>query len=263
MDQDRIIKVFNDGKEVEIYIKDLSLQEREEAESVRIKKWNQAIQNKAVFAEKLNAVLEEQGIWNDEKETKISELRLEVAEYLDAIDKGGIKLSEAKKLAMKIKDLRNKITILAANRIRYINETVEGQAQNAEFDYLTSQSAVYNDDRSKKYFASYEDFLNRKNHIDAYTISSKVAEILYGGGEEAWPENVFLKKYKFVDEKLRLINKEGHLIDEDGRLIDDMGNYISYDKKGNKIFVDNKGNPVITSLERKPFLDDDGKPIAV
>lgn len=258
---DRILKVFNDGKEVEVFIKDLSLQEREEAESIRLRKWNQSIQNKAVFAERLNSVLEEQGIWNQEKEDKISELRLEVAECLDAIDKGGIKLSEAKKLAIKVKDLRNKINILVANRIRYVNETVEGQAQNAEFDYLTSQAAVYNEDRNKKYFANYEDYLNRKNHIDAYMIASKVAEVLYGGGEESWPENIFLKRYKFVDEKLRFINKDGHLIDQDGKLIDELGNYVSYDKKGKKIYVDEKGNPVAESLERKPFLNEDGSPI--
>lgn len=261
MEKDRTIKVFKDGNEVEVYIKDLSLEEREKAEGIRIKKWNAAIQNGAIFAEKLGKVLKDQGIWDDEKENKINELRLEITDCLNTLDKGGIKLSDAKNIALKIRDLREEINILSVNRIRYINETIEGQAQNAEFDYLVSQCAVYSNNRDTKYFANYEDYLNRKNNLDSYMISSKVAEIMYGGGEENWPENQFLKTYKFIDDKLRLVNKEGHLIDSKEKLIDEFGNYVSYDKNGKKVYVDEDGKTLEVNIERKPFLDDDGVPI--
>jgi hypothetical protein len=77
------------------------------------------------------------------------------------------------------------------------------------------------------------------------------------------PENKFLKKYKFVDDKLRYINKNNQLTDRDGRLVDEQGRFI--DKAGN--FVDKYGNRVDSEgeyiAEFKPFLDDDGNPVVV
>lgn len=260
-DSDRLLTVYKDGQEVILYMKDLTLAEREEAESIRIRKWNKAVQDKAIFAEKLGRTLEEQGIWDKEKEQKVDELRLEIIDKLNTLNKGGIKLSEARNLALEIRELRNELNLLTVNRVRYVNETVEGQAQNAEFDYLVSQIAVYNDDRNKKYFANYEEYLNRKNSIDSYMIANKVAEIIYGGGEESYPENSFLRKYKFVDNKLRLVNKDGHLVDREGKLINEYGEYVKI-VKGKEVVIDEKGNILESEFQKKPYLDDDtGEPI--
>jgi ribosomal protein S16 len=262
-ENNRIFKVLENGngKEVEIYIKSPSLQDNEKAESIRVRRWNQAIDDGAVLTERLNEILKKQGIWSDEKENKIMELRIELAEALDTIDKGGIKLSEAKELAIKVRKLRNEINSISFDRLKYINETVEGQSQNAQFNYLVSQCAVYNDNREKKYFKSYEDFLNRANDLDSYLISNRCADVIFGNNEANWPENKFLKERGFVDDKLRLINKDGHLVDTEGRLVDEFGNWIKYAEDGQPIIVDRDGNPVETIVERKPFLDDEGNPI--
>lgn len=260
-DTNRIVEVAENDKIVKVYIKSPSLQDNEKAESIRVRRWNQAIADKAVFAEKLNEVLKEQGLWSDDKDQKIMELRLEIAEAINAIDKGGIKLSKAKELALKIRDLRAEINGIMFSRLKYVNETVEGQAQNAQFQYLISQCAVYNDDRNKKYFKSYEDYLNRANDLDAFLISTKCADVLFGNNETNWPENKFLRERGFVDDKLRLINKDGHLVDNQGRLIDEFGNYIKYAEDGKVIYIDKDGNPVEAEVERKPFLDDDGNEI--
>jgi hypothetical protein len=91
-----------------------------------------------------------------------------------------------------------------------------------------------------------------------------LATMIYGldnNFEKTLPENKFLHKYKFVDEKLRLIDKQGRLIDAEGRLIDDNGRYI--DEQGN--YVDKFGNKVDKDgeyvVETEPFLDEEGKPI--
>ena len=55
--------------------------------------------------------MKEQGIWNEEKEEKLANLRIEIADNLEKIDKGGIKLSEAKLAAMKVRELRTEINI--------------------------------------------------------------------------------------------------------------------------------------------------------
>jgi hypothetical protein len=96
--------------------------------------------------------------------------------------------------------------------------------------------------------------------------AQNLANMLYGldnDYESNLPENKFLKKYKFVDEKLRLVDKKGRLIDNEGRLIDESGRYV--DENGS--FVDKFGNKVDADgdyiVEQQPFLDDDGKPIII
>jgi hypothetical protein len=93
-----------------------------------------------------------------------------------------------------------------------------------------------------------------------------LASMVYGldnDFEKTLPENKFLHKYKFVDEKLRLVDKQGRLIDAEGRLIDDKGRYI--DEAGN--YVDKFGNKVDKDgeylFESKPFLDEEGNPIVL
>jgi hypothetical protein len=81
--------------------------------------------------------------------------------------------------------------------------------------------------------------------------------------EKSLPENKFLKKYKFVDDNLRLVNKDGHFVNEDGKLIDENGRFV--DENGN--FVDRDGNRVDADgeyvVDSKPFLDDEGNPVVL
>ena len=119
-------------------------------------------------------------------------------------------------------------------------------------------------DTKEQYFKSYEDYLNRSSDPVAILAAQNLAGMLYGlenDYEDKLPENKFLKQYKFVDSKLRLINKDGHLVDENGRLIDETGRFVNekgefVDKDGN--LVDNQGDYL---LDFKPFLDDNGQPI--
>ena len=109
-----------------------------------------------------------------------------------------------------------------------------------------------------------EEYLNRATEQVAILGAQNLANMLYGldnDYESNLPENKFLKKYKFVDDKLRLIDKKGRLIDAEGRLVDEDGRYI--DDAGN--FVDRYGNRVSKDgdymVEAEPFLDDNGKPV--
>ena len=124
---------------------------------------------------------------------------------------------------------------------------------------------MYNDTK-QPYFNNLEDYLNRATEEVAISGAQNLANMVYGldnNYESNLPENRFLKKYKFVDDKLRLIDKKGRLVDEDGRLIDENGRYINeqgvfVDKYGNEI--DEDGEYIVTP---EPFLDDDGKPIVL
>ena len=263
MEDKRTFTVNKDGQDIVLYVKNPSLQENEEAESIRLKTWTRAVKEGAILAEKLNDVLLEQGIWSIEKETRQKEVQEDLIEAIRKIKRGGIKLKEARQLAIRVRQLRNELNMISMDRINYIDNCAEGQAQNRQFAYLVSVCTVYNDNHKKKYFGSFEDYLNRAKDVDAFLAANKCSESFYGTTDTStWPENEFLKKYKFCDEKLRLINENKHLIDIDGKLINDVGDYVAIiDDK--EVIVDENGNilPEI-SAESAPFLDDEtGEPI--
>jgi hypothetical protein len=146
------------------------------------------------------------------------------------------------------------------------NETAEGQADNMAFNSLISTSAflVYNDGREERVFASLDDYLARASTElgsqiaqEFYNLTSNLGEDL----EKGLPENQFLIEYGFVDENLRYINSDGHLTDVDGRLINESGQYVDKDEN----LVDVNGNRIDDdgsySVDKKPFLDKDGKPV--
>jgi hypothetical protein len=119
-------------------------------------------------------------------------------------------------------------------------------------------------DTNEQYFKSLEEYLNSADNPVAMLGAQTLATMVYGldnNFEKTLPENKFLQKYKFVDEKLRLIDKQGRLTDAEGRLIDEKGRYI--DEQGN--YVDKFGNKVDKDgeylIDAEPFLDEDGKPI--
>lgn len=257
MDENRVLTITKDGEDLELYIKQPSLEEHEKAEQVRLKTFASCLQNGVILADKLNDVLKKQGVWSEEQEQKEKELQDELIENIRILDRGGIYKREARKIAIRIREIRAELQVLRFVRVKYIDNTVEGQAQNAQFNYLVSQVAVYNNDRNKKYFASYEDYLNRMNDVDAFLISRFCANVFYSvKTEEDLPENRFLKKQGYVDDKLRLVNKDGHLIDTDGRLINEFGEYVRVED-GKDIPIDEKGEPLEINTEPQPFLDDE------
>ena len=194
---------------------------------------------------------------------KFNTLQQELLDSEKILAKGGINLKSAKETAIKMKSVREELRELISVRTNLDNHTAEGQADNARFNYLIASSLVYSSNK-EKYFKNYEEYLTRASEPVAIKAAQVLANMLYGldnDYEKKLPENKFLIKYKFVDDKLRLVNKEGKLVDIDGRLIDSNGRYIN--EKGE--FVDKSGNLVDLNgdylVEFKPFTDDDGNPI--
>lgn len=259
----RTFKAIIDGKEKEMLIKSPSLQDQREATKVYNQSFSEALKAKAVVRAKLDDLLVEQGLWDNEKQAKFTELQNQILEGERKLAKGGIALKQAKELALSMRKTREDIRELISVKTNLDTHTAEGQADNARFNYLVSACTVYNDTK-EPYFKSYEDYNNRSVDPVALLAAQNLAGILYGlenDYEAKLPENKFLKEYKFIDDKLRLVNKEGKLVDEKGRLIDESGRFINeqgqfVDKDGN--LVDDKGDYLV---EFSPFLDDEGKPV--
>jgi coenzyme F420-reducing hydrogenase delta subunit len=262
--KNQTFKTLVDGTEKEVMVRTPSLTDQREAQKVYNQAFTDAIKSKAVVRAKMEDVLTDQGLWDKEKQAKLSELQSELLDHERKLAIGGISLKEAKRIAMAMKELREDIRDLISVRTSLDNHSAEGQADNAKFNYLVSVCVVYNDNK-EPVFKNMEDYLNRATENMAIVGAQNLANMIYGldsNYENNLPENKFLKKYKFVDDKLRLIDNKGRLVDEEGRLINETGRFI--DESGK--FVDKFGNPVDEEgnyvVEFKPFLDDDGNPVS-
>jgi hypothetical protein len=258
-------KVTVDGEEKTYMVRSPSLQDQREAQKVYNQAFTDAIKSKSVVRAKMDDLLKEQGLWNDEKQKEYTQLQEELLENERKLAKGGFALSEAKKMALKMRDIRNRIRELISVRTSLDNHSAEGQADNSRFNYLVSACVVYKDN-DKPYFSSLEDYMSRLDDPVALAGAQKLANMIYGldnNFEKNLPENKFLKKYKFVNDNLRFIDKKGRTVDSEGRLVDENGRYINeagefIDKDGNRVDAD--GEYVVDS---EPFLDDDGNPVVL
>lgn len=252
------------GEETKTFmVRSPSLTDQREAQKVYNQAFTDAIKSKSVVRAKMDDLLEEQGLWNEGKQKEYNDLQKELLEGERKLAKGGFALSEAKKMAIKMREVRSKIRELISVRTSLDNHSAEGQADNARFNYLVSVCVVYKDS-DKKYFESLEDYMGRIDDPVALAGAQKLANMIYGldnDFEKNLPENKFLRKYKFVNDNLRFIDKQGRTVDSEGRLIDENGRYIN----DNGEFIDKEGNRVDADgeylVDSQPFLDDNGNPV--
>jgi hypothetical protein len=207
--------------------------------------------------------MREQNLWDDNKEAEYRKLLEKINGAERKIKSGGIKLNQAKDLALEMRKDRAELRALTSERSSLDNNTAEGQADNAQFNYWVSSCTVYSE-TGKTYFSNYEDYLNRDDDPATGQAAGSLAMLLYNldpDYEKKLPENQFLAKYNFVDEELHLVDKTGRRVDSEGRLVNKDGRYINeagelIDINGNR--VNEEGDYVV---DFSPFLDDEGKPI--
>lgn len=254
-----------DGKEVTLSVITPSSKDQKEAGKVYNNAFTEALKSKAVVRARLDDLLVDQGLWDDDKQQRFDSLQREMLESEKRLAKGGISLQEAKDIALEMRKTRDEIRDLISVKTNLDVHTAEGQADNAKFNYLVYACTVYKDNRNK-FFSSYDNYLERSSELPAIMAAQNLANMIYGleaDYEAKLPENKFLKNYKFVDDKLRLINKEGKLVDVKGRLVDENGRLINEEGK----FVDRFGNLITEDgeydVEFSPFLDEEGNPVVL
>lgn len=268
----KVESLNNANEPVTVYIKLPDSQDNKKAQLAYNKSFKEALQSGAVLRQKLEQVMEEQGIWNEYKQEQYEQILSEIQEGEKTLNRGGISLKEARSLALKMATKRLEFRELIAERNSMDNNTAEGQADNDRFSYLVFL-CLYNE-KGERYFKSVEEYEENANERFVVRAAGELAEKIYGldpDYEKNLPESKFLKKYKLSDEDLNLINQEGHLIDVDEngveRLIDENGRFIAYDENDEKYYVNRSGERIDEEgdvvEEFSPFLDDSGKPIPV
>jgi hypothetical protein len=259
----KVIEVEIAGKKTELAVVRPNAKQRQEGLKYYNKAFREALESGAILRPKIESVMREQKLWDDNKENSLRQLQNKIAENEKKLKSGGIKLSEAREIAISLRKQRAEIRTLTSEKINLDNNSAEAQADNAQFNYYVSACTVYGDN-GKPYFKSYDEYMSKDDDPVVAKAASAMAQIIYNLEEDydkKLPENEFLVKFKFADQSLHLINKQGKKIDSEGRLVDDEGRYI--DENGNYIDIngdkiDKEGNYIV---EHTPFLDEDGKPL--
>jgi len=252
--------------DITVLVKKPNRKDLNESQIAYNKAWRKSLDDKAILRQKLNDYLTEQGVWSEDKQKQYDDFVKKINDRELVLKKGGIPLKKAKSIALELKRLRASFRDLISERTSYDNNTAEGTADNARFDYLVSV-CVLDPSTKKPVFKDMDDYNERGSEGWAIKAAGELANFIYNldpNYEKSLPENEFLSKFKFSDDKGRLVNKDGHLIsvDEDGveRLIDEESYYVAYDENGVQYRVNRSGEKIVEIVE-SPFLDDDGNPI--
>ena len=237
------------------------------ANEFRSKSFNEALQRGDMLREQLESELRKRKLWSDSRETEYQDLRQSILDGEFKLKKGGIRLANAKKVALEMGEARESMITLLSSRTDLDSNTCEGKADAARFNYLFATCLVY-DDTGEGYFANgLDDYLLNQDDPVALTGASHFYYLLSGSDnvDQKLPENQFLKRFNFVDDDYRLVDEDGKLIDKEGRHIDEFGSLVKWINDEEFEHVDTEGRKVNDAgdydVDFSPFLDDDGEPV--
>lgn len=246
------------GQKVDLAVVKPSHLIQQRAQLVYSKAFREALENKLMLRTRLEDYMREQNLWDDEKEKEKKALEKIILDGEKSLKKGGIKLSQAKKIAIDMRRARVERLSLLAKRNELDANTAEAYADQARFNYLVSACTV-NGETLTPFFKDVDDYLSKTTESWTYEVAEKYAYLsnnIKPDFEAELPENKFLKEHKFVNDKLQFINKAGELIDSNGRRVNEDGSYINE----NGELIDLEGNLLTADGEYKfdfvPFEDD-------
>ena len=249
------------------------VQDIKEANEMRAKTFNTSLSRGDLLRDQLEGELRKRKLWNDDREEEYQTLRRLTLDSEYRLQKGGVKLSQARAIALEMTANRNKMVELLSSRTDLDSNTCEGKADASRFNFLFSCCLVYDeDDGDHKVYDLYfpnklDDYLTQQEDPVAAAGATEFYYLVSGSDslDAKLPENKFLKKFNFIDKKLRLIDKEGRLINKDGKHIDTDVNFIKWNAPGTATTVDPVGRAVNDKgnfdVEHSPFLDDDGNAV--
>lgn len=240
----------------------------QQANKLRNKIFNELFEDGGLLRQQVESELEARDLWNNKLQAKYDELQGDLIINVQKLEGGGIKLSEARDIAIEIARQRQELVSMLVSRSDLDQITCEGQADSEKFNFLFANCLVYNETEELFYPNGLEDYVKDmenpvavKGATEFYYLVSNSESL-----DDQLPENKFLKKYKFVNEDMQYLERStGRRITEDGKYIDENGYFIEYNKDGTTYRVNRDGEKISEVEEEAtgpaPFLDDDGTPL--
>lgn len=232
-----------------------------------IRRGSQNDSHRLLLRSELEEYLAKMGVWTLRDSVEVEKLALEIRACEVILKKGGIKVSEGRKLALQMAEKRQMILNRHSNRLQFDATTIESQAENFRFEFLLIRCLIYADTGSN-FLRNHTDYIERQDEIAIMDGAKSLANMIYGLDDNI-TKNMFemrwLKDAGMIDEDGRYTLSDGSFVDNRGRLVNGDGQYINTDGHVVDIFnrqVDENGNPLITNS--KPFIDDEtGEPIII
>ena len=284
--KDRIIEgLDNEGNTVKTLLRQPTAQDYRDSQVQYNEVFRQALDSGALLRQKLTDYMREQGIWDEDKQKENDAFVEKISGREEALKGGGIRLSEAKDIALELRNLRAEFRELLSEKNALDSNSAEGQADNARFSELIRLCLLDPATKTPK-FPDQKAYDTQADEPWVVEAAADLASMIYGldpNYDKNLEENKFLKEFNFVDDELRFVDGEGHLVDMDGRLVNEDGRFIAYrteEGRSNRdaeevYFVNREGEEVVLVVdengeedwvkislkERKPFLDDEDAPI--
>jgi len=260
---------LEDGSTSKIVVKRPNANLINKAQMIGAKVWTESVKDGLFTKISLNDFMKENGIWDESKEDKqytITEnIKLLERQIALGVDGRKLKVSEGKRKAIEIRQLRIELRRLISEKIGLEANTAEGLADNAKFNYLVA-NCTYND-KGEKVYKSLAEYDENSDDEVAFAAAATLGQMMYNldsSYEEELPENQFLKKFNLVDEDLSLVDKSGNRIDVDGTKVNDKGWLVNdsgdrIDREGHLL---NEQGQILLQAEYEDDVSETPKPKA-
>jgi hypothetical protein len=184
-----------------------------EATIVYNRELKRALASGNLLAAAFSKYLIEQGLWTEEKERRLTILNLTIRKFEKKLKNKNQPESEARESAKELRKLRNELNELITEQSRYTDNTAEGIADNARFNFLCVKCILDKNSR-KPYYSSVEDFVNKSNTEYTSVAVGALSSILYGVDSdfrEKYPEEIFFKRFK--EDEVELTDEQQEIKD--------------------------------------------------
>lgn len=172
--------------------------QREEGERIHARAFALALKNGGFLEGNIYKVAREHGLWDDEKEAKMAEVRQELADKERILEEGGIELEDGEKIAQQMKELRYQLLVQNFILEEIRSQSVNRKADAAKMDFFVSCCTF--DEKDKPVFANLDDYYVRQNEEIVGVATLAFSKIWYNYNENTFkfPEDDFLEEFKLI-----------------------------------------------------------------
>jgi hypothetical protein len=247
------------NEDISIVVRNPNSRDRDLAEVERRKFVAAAIKgsdkNPVLMRNQVESFLRENNIWTATDEQRQRDIANEISLAFAKLNKGGISVSEGRKLAILITQKRNESIELLAKRRAFDETTLEAGSEDAFVDYLVYLCTMR--PSGERFWDSLEAMVGDSDTELYLEAHAALQSFIYGIEDnyiDTLPEIQWLKKFGFIDDEYRYVDrKTGKRVNVSGDPIDVEGDE---DEEMQEVRI--SGDDVVEPV----FFEDDGSPIA-
>ena len=161
------------------------------------KAFRDALDSGTLLTARFAKVLEEQGLWSESKDKRITTLFLLIKKYENKLADKKQSEEEAQAHAIKVREFRKELNELSEVQSSFSNQTAEGQADDERYNYYCTQ-CILDKTTNKPYYTDTKDFIKRSGSdfgnegVQLFGYMLHNVDVNY---QEKLPEEIFFKRF--------------------------------------------------------------------